>query len=334
MVNAPPWIDASKAHLLASCALRWASEASAASGSPQQRSEDSGWSAATLGIQAHKALEQWARSSQWQENDSGELLRERFRVLAGSNTNGLGAARVIGSKLTARGRELAHRLHAENCEQLLPEEFVSDEQRRIRGGMDLVALSAHAVHIFDLKTGRGYARNRPLPDSAELQLAVYSVLATGKWHRPVTASILSLDSGLIDDDELTPEGADLLVRGLEDKRKAALATLTPTAVASPDACAWCALRRRCTAHWAAVASGVITDAVAGILERSSVSANGQASVVVQTSEGRQLVAGLAEVPTFAAGASVAAVRVRRDDESPNVWHATASSTIEPLDVTA
>ncbi len=331
-MNALPWIDASKAHLLASCALRWTTETTADPASRERRTPDSGWSAATLGVQAHKALEQWARSSQWREDNSGELLRERFRALAESNTDGLGAARIIGSKLTARGRELADRLRATNCEQLLPEEFVSDEDRRIRGGMDLVAVSDHSVQIFDLKTGRGYARNRPLPDSAELQLAVYSVLAALKWQRPVTASILSLDSGLIDDEDLAPEAAEILVRGLEEERSAALATPTPTAVASPKACGWCALRCRCTVHWAAVESGVITDTVAGNLERSTVSANGLASVILTTPEGRQLVAGLGGAPKAAEGAPVAALRVKRVEDSPNVWHANPSSAVDLMDV--
>ena len=332
MVNPLPWIDASKAHLLASCALRWTSETTADPASRGRRAPDSGWSAATLGVQAHTALEQWARSSQWREHNSGELLRNRFHTLAQSNTDGVGAARIISSKLIARGRELADRLRATNCEQLLPEEFVSDEDRRIRGGMDLVAVSDDAVHIFDLKTGRGYIRNRPLPDSTELQLAVYSVLANEKWQRPVTASILSLDVGIIDDENLTPQAAEILVRGLEEKRTAALATPTPTAVASPDGCGWCALRCSCTIHWAAVESGVITDTVAGNLERSSVAANGQASVILTTPEGRQLIAGLVGAPDAAAGAPVAALRVKRLQDSPNVWHANASSAVDLMDV--
>lgn len=332
MVNALPWIDASKAYVLASCALRWTTETTAGPAAKGRRTPDSGWSAATLGLQAHQALEEWALSSQWREDDSGELLRERFRSLAQSNTEGLGAARIIGSKLIARGRDLVERLRAANCEQLLPEEFVSDEDRRIRGGMDLVAVSDHAVHILDLKTGRGYARNRPLPDSAEFQLAVYSVLATRKWQRPVTVSILSLEIGLIDDRDLSPEAAEILVRGLEEKRTAALATPTPKAIASPEACGWCALRSRCTVHWAAVESGVVTDAVAGTLERSSVAANGQASVILMTAEGRQLVAGLCGVPSAAVGARVAALRVRRVEDSPNVWRANASSEIVLMNV--
>ncbi|QPG70732.1 PD-(D/E)XK nuclease family protein [Mycolicibacterium mucogenicum] len=331
MVNPLPWIDASKAHLLARCALRWTAETTSDAASEERRTPESTWSAATLGIQAHKALEQWACSSQWREENPGELLRERFHILTASNTAGLGAARIIGSKLTARGRELADWLHANNCELLLPEEFVSDEQRRIRGGMDLVAVADHAVHIFDLKTGRGYARNRTLPESAVLQLAVYSVLATDKWKRPAKASILSLDSGLLDDQDHASGAAEILVKNLEEKRAAALATPTPTAVASPDACSWCALRCRCTVHWAAVESGVITDTVAGELERSTVSANGKVSVILSTSEGRQLVAGLDAAPNAPGGVQVAALRVNRVEGSPHVWHANGWSTIDLLD---
>ncbi|WP_428342368.1 PD-(D/E)XK nuclease family protein [Mycobacterium sp.] len=330
-MNALPWIDASKAHLLAACALRWVTETRTGPNS-RRSATGGGWSAATLGIQAHKALEQWVLESDWRKANPGELLQQRFHALTESNSQGVGAARIIASKLAVRGRELAHSLNAARCQEVVPELFVSDDHRRLRGGMDLVAIGDDVIHIFDLKTGQGYIRTRPMPPAAHLQLAVYSVLATGKWQRPATVSILSLDTGLIDDSELTAQAAEDIVKTLEEKRKAAVAAAIPPAVASPETCRWCPLRRACPAHWAAVEARSITDALTGTLERCTVSANGHVSVVLQTPEGRQLVTGLSAVPNVVAGDWVAALRVKQLEDEPNVWHANVTSAVEPMNL--
>lgn len=328
MVSNLPWIDASKAHLLQLCFLRWSGGSSAILSSGSRKSEDD-WSSATLGNQAHEALEQWVTSSEWLSENPGELLRGRFLSITESNQRGLGARRIMATNLAVRGRELALRFKDLSCKEVWAERSLTDNRRRIRGQLDLVAISDDAVHVFDLKTGRGYMRNQLLPLAARTQLAVYAVLAGSEWGLPTTASILSLTAGLLDAD-MTADDAQVVVNSLEKLRDAALRQSPAEAAPSPEACSWCVNRPACDAHWLAVDSGLITDALIGTLERSDVSASGQVSVVLDTGSDRQLVTGLSNFPDVSPGTTVAAFRVDRQEGELAVWHANSASSIATL----
>jgi hypothetical protein len=332
VVNELPWIDASKAHLLQLCFLRWSGDSTAMSGSGWRKQEDH-WTSATLGSQAHKALEQWATSSEWLSGSPGALLRARFLAITEANQRGLGARRIMATNLAVRGRELALRFKELGCKEVWAERSITDGERRIRGQLDLVARSADAVHIFDLKTGRGYVRNQLLPLAARTQLACYSALASKEWQLPTTASILSLGTGILDSD-INVDDAERVVSSLVELRVAAARESPPEASPSAEACGWCMNRPACEPHWGAVASGRINDALMGTLERSDLSANGQASLVLDTDSGRQLATGLSNYSEISPGATVAVVRINRSEDAPNIWHANANSAVAVLDDTS
>lgn len=216
-----------------------------------------------LGQIAHKAVERWIKSGTYLTDVNGQGLQRLFDeqvTLLQMDVTELANGVLTRMRLEARAKELQALLNGQpGAKEIYSEEFVQDDEQRIRGVIDL-ALTGDRKSVVDLKTGN--VRSSRSVEMYELQLALYAHLYDLRWgFLPDSWGVFSLERGLrlslVDH-----ESVGIAIDSVLGARNRILEEALPR----DGVCILCSRRIECSEYWRVLPDVDARDALAGDVE--------------------------------------------------------------------
>lgn len=316
-----PWINASTAQQLLQCPKRWVADAAPQSAIAQVPTAPGHFDgAATLGTLIHSTVERWINSGQWTDPDNDRVAANGFRAAAATLDAPIGPTRILAASLHVQLGALRTLLSRQISDAEAEVQF-SDDDNRIRGRIDILCRGADHSTVVDIKSGKIRTRDGELMDEITTQMAVYCWLLRSSGEPWPTALIASLKDGVCEV-TVTPEMVEERIAALLKARDAAL--IYPVAIPGQQTCRYCILRPICEPHWAAVAEGLITDAVGGTITRVEQGPAGRQTIAFVSDGDEQSMLRLAHNAVIdgplTVGDHLRAMRVTKDADRPR-WTA-------------
>ena len=323
-----PWIHASTAHQLLQCPKRWVAGAAPQAASAQAPTAPVHFDgAATLGTLIHSTVEQWINSGQWADPDNDRLAANGFRAAAATLDAPIGPTRILAASLHVQLGALRILLSGQISDAEAEAQF-SDDDNRIRGRIDILCRGADHPTVVDIKSGKIRTRDGQLMDEITTQMAVYCWLLRSSGEPWPAVLIASLKDGVCEV-TVTPEMVQQRIAALLEARDAALND--PVAIPGQQTCRFCILRPTCEPQWAAVAEGLITDAVGGVITRVEQGPGGRLMIAfIADDEDEPSILRIAHNTVIdgplRAGDRLRAVRVAKDADRPR-WTARGDALV-------